>query len=228
MKIAILGAMAEEIAPILDRFGDYSCVEYGNNRYYQASYAGHDLMVAHSKVGKVFAALTASTLIQHFGAERLLFSGVAGGVADGIKINDLILATKTVQHDVDISAFGYDYGQVPDSCVEIETDQRLNAIAKAIAQSLSIDLKQGIIATGDQFVHSEKQRDLVSARFSASAVEMEGASVNLVCHELGIPCLILRSISDSADGQAVDDFSLFVKTAAERSASFILAMLEKL
>ena len=81
MKIAIMGAMPEEIAPILEKVGDYRTVAFANNRYYEATYRGVDLVIAYSKIGKVFSTLTAATMIEHFGAEKLLFSGVAGAIS---------------------------------------------------------------------------------------------------------------------------------------------------
>ena len=100
MKIAIMGAMPEEIAPILEKVGTYKTTEYADNKYYEATYNGVDLVIAYSKIGKVFSTLTASTMIQKFGCEKLLFSGVAGGINPSLKIGDLIVATKLSQHEI--------------------------------------------------------------------------------------------------------------------------------
>ncbi|MDT8338569.1 MAG: 5'-methylthioadenosine/adenosylhomocysteine nucleosidase, partial [Sulfurimonas sp.] len=80
MKIAIMGAMPEEVAPILEKIGSYKTLEYAGNRYYEATYRGVELVIAYSKIGKVFSTLTATTMIEHFGATKLLFSGVAGAI----------------------------------------------------------------------------------------------------------------------------------------------------
>ncbi|MEA1917859.1 MAG: 5'-methylthioadenosine/S-adenosylhomocysteine nucleosidase, partial [Campylobacterota bacterium] len=114
MKIAIMGAMQEEIKPILEMIGDYKTTAYAGNTYYEASYKNLELVVAYSKIGKVFSTLTATTMIEHFGAEKLLFSGVAGAVNPELKVGDLIVATELVQHDVDIVAFGHPYGFIPE------------------------------------------------------------------------------------------------------------------
>ncbi|MBK2125431.1 5'-methylthioadenosine/adenosylhomocysteine nucleosidase [Fangia hongkongensis] len=228
MKIAILGAMEEEITPLLAKLKDYGQIQYANNTYYQAEYHGHTLIIAYSKIGKVFSALTASAMIQHFGAEVVLFSGVAGGVGEDIKIGDLVIATDTVQHDIDITAFGKAYGEIPGSTVSISTDHQLRDKAKAVASILSLDLKEGVIATGDQFIHNKAKKDTIQSRFKASAIEMEGGSVNLVCQQMNTPCLILRAISDTADGNATEDFPAFVEMAAKRSAEFILSIIKSL
>ena len=117
MKIAIMGAMPEEVAPILEKLGEYTTTKYAGNTYYEASYNGVALVIAYSKIGKVFSTLTATTMIEHFGAEKLLFSGVAGAISSKLKVGDLIVATKLSQHDLDITAFGHPFGFVPEGAV---------------------------------------------------------------------------------------------------------------
>ena len=224
-KIAILGAMEIEIKPLLEKLPKYEVVEYANNKYYTAEYKGHELVIAYSKIGKVFSAMTATIMIEHFGAEVLLFTGVAGGLQK-LKVGDLIAATATVQHDVDITAFGYPYGKIPISKVQVETSKDLLAKAQLVAKELELDLQIGVIATGDQFVHSTERKEFVVKEFAAKAIEMEGGSVNLVCKELGVPSLILRSISDTADGDAPDNFDEFAMMAAQRSAGFVMSLIE--
>ncbi|WP_440682700.1 5'-methylthioadenosine/adenosylhomocysteine nucleosidase [Cysteiniphilum halobium] len=228
MKIAIMGAMPEEITPILSKLDSYETRKYANNTYYLGHYHGHELIIAYSKIGKVFSTLTATVMIEHFGAKALLFSGVAGGGATGVQVGDIVVATQTVQHDIDITAFGRQKGEIPGSKVFIETCQNLTSKLKEVANSYGITLKEGVIATGDQFIHSKEAKDMIVQHFNAQAIEMEGASVNLVCHELNVPCVILRAISDTADGQAVDDFPQFVEEAAKQSATLILSLVKLL
>ena len=226
-KIAILGAMEIEITPLLKKLSQYETVEYANNKYYIAEYLGHQLIIAYSKIGKVFSAMTATIMIEHFGAEVLLFTGVAGGLQN-LKVGDMIAATATVQHDIDITAFGYPYGKIPISEVEIATSKELLVKAQDVALESNLDLKTGIVATGDQFIHSVEKKDFVIKGFDAKALEMEGGSVNLVCHEFGVPSLILRSISDTADGDAPDNFDEFVDMAAQRTANFVINLIKKI
>ncbi|AJI73441.1 5'-methylthioadenosine/S-adenosylhomocysteine nucleosidase [Francisella tularensis subsp. novicida GA99-3548] len=226
-KIAILGAMEIEIQPILDKLNSYETIEYANNKYYLANYQDKELVIAYSKIGKVFSSLTATIMIERFGVEALLFTGVAGGLQD-LKVGDMIAATATVQHDVDITAFGYPYGKIPISEVEIKTSAKLLKQAQNVANELGLNLHTGVIATGDQFVHCAERKDFVIKEFAAKAIEMEGASVNLICNEMGVPSLILRSISDTADGDAPENFDEFAKMAAKRSADFIIQMLNNI
>lgn len=227
MKIAILGAMPEEIEPLLKELNPKK-IEFANNKFYFANFANHELIIAYSKIGKVNSALTATLMIEKFGAQKLLFTGVAGALKNGFKIGDLLYATKVVQHDLDITAFGHPYGFVPESPIFVETDANLNKIAVGVAANLGINLKNGIVASGDQFVCDEERKNWIERTFDASAVEMEGASVAQVCHALHTPFFMLRAISDEAGSKAEFDFDEFMVKSAEISAKFALKMVENL
>jgi adenosylhomocysteine/aminodeoxyfutalosine nucleosidase len=228
LKLAIMGAMQEEIEPLLANFTDIKVTEFANNKYYEVNFNGIDIVIAYSKIGKVFASLTATTMIEKFGCNKLLFSGVAGAINPSLKIGDLIVATKLCQHDLDITAFGHPYGYVPGGAVYIESDKELIEVANEVANDLNIKLTEGIIATGDQFVANEERKNWIGNTFKADALEMEGASVAVVCNALDVPFLILRSISDSADMDAGFSFDEFLKSSALRSAEFIMEVVKRL
>ncbi|MEW5832501.1 MAG: 5'-methylthioadenosine/adenosylhomocysteine nucleosidase [Campylobacterota bacterium] len=228
MKIAIMGAMREEIEPILESVGSYTSFDHAGNTFYECRYGDHDLVIAYSKIGKVFSAITASVMIERFGAETLLFSGVAGGISKELKIGDLVMASALCQHDVDITAFGHPYGFIPEGSVMVDADRPLIALAKEVALAMGVEVKEGIIATGDQFVASAERKHWIETTFKADALEMEGASVACVCANFGIPFFILRAISDSADGDAGMDFDTFLQSSAKVSARFILEMVKRL
>ncbi|TXE84446.1 5'-methylthioadenosine/adenosylhomocysteine nucleosidase [Campylobacter peloridis] len=228
MKIAILGAMSEEITPLLEILKDYEKIEYANNTYYLAKYKNHDLILAYSKIGKVNSTLSASIMIEKFKAEILLFTGVAGAFNPSLEIGDLLYATKLVQYDLDITAFGHPLGYVPGNEIFIKTDERLNNIALEVAKELNIKLQSGIIATGDEFICDDVKKSKIREIFNADACEMEGASVALVCDALKIPCFILRAMSDKAGEKAEFDFDEFVEKSAKISANFVLKMCDKI
>lgn len=228
MKIAIMGAMPEEVAPILEKLGEYKTTEYANNKYYEATYKGVDLIIAYSKIGKVFSTLTAATMIEHFGADRLLFSGVAGAISETLKVGDLIVATKLTQHDLDISAFGHPFGYVPEGSVFVEADSKMIELSKVVAKEMGKVLQEGIIATGDQFVANEERKNWIADTFGADALEMEGGSVAVVCDALNVPFFILRAISDAADMDASFSFDKFLETSAVESAEFVMKMVDKI
>ena len=228
MKIAIMGAMVEEITPLLASLGAYTTTKYAGNTYYEAEYKGLSLVIAYSKIGKVFSTLTATTMIEKFGAEKLLFSGVAGGINPSLKIGDLIAATALCQHDVDITAFGHPDGFIPEGKLFTNSDDTLLEMAKEVAKEMDKNLLEGVIATGDQFVASEERKNWIADTFSADALEMEGASVAVVCDALDVPFFILRAISDTADMDAGFNFDKFLESSAKESAAFVLKMLDKL
>ncbi len=227
-KLAIMGAMPEEIEPLLKRLGEYKTTQYAKNTYYEATYSGIDLVIAYSKIGKVFSTLTATTMIEKFGATKLLFSGVAGAVNPELKVGDLIAASSLSQHDLDITAFGHPYGYVPEGQQFVPTDKDLLLLAHEVAREMELPLKEGIIATGDQFVCTVERKDWIAETFDADALEMEGGSVAVVCDALDIPFFILRAISDAADMDASFSFDEFMVSSAQQSAQFVLKMVEKL
>ncbi|AJC90109.1 multifunctional 5'-methylthioadenosine / S-adenosylhomocysteine nucleosidase / 6-amino-6-deoxyfutalosine hydrolase [Campylobacter subantarcticus LMG 24377] len=228
MKIAILGAMPEEVTPLLETLKEYQTIEYANNTYYLAKYKNHELIIAYSKIGKVNSTLSAAMMIEKFKAELLLFTGVAGAFNPSLEIGDLIYATKLAQYDLDITAFGHPLGYVPGNEIFIKTDDKLNNLAIEVAKELGVKLQSGIIATGDEFICDENKKVKIREIFNADACEMEGASVALVCDALKTPCLILRSMSDKAGEKAEFDFDEFVEKSAKISANFVLKICEKL
>ncbi|EAH4570712.1 5'-methylthioadenosine/adenosylhomocysteine nucleosidase [Campylobacter lari] len=228
MKIAILGAMPEEVTPLLETLKEYQTIEYANNTYYLAKYKNHELIIAYSKIGKVNSTLSATIMIEKFKAELLLFTGVAGAFNPSLEIGDLIYATKLAQYDLDITAFGHPLGYVPGNEIFIKTDDKLNNLAIEVAKELGVKLQSGVIATGDEFICDENKKVKIREIFNADACEMEGASVALVCDALKIPCLILRSMSDKAGEKAEFDFDEFVEKSAKISANFVLKICEKL
>ena len=227
-KIAIMGAMPEEIEPLIEKLDNVQTMVYGANMYYEGSYHGQEVVVAYSKIGKVFATLTATMLIEKFGCDTLLFSGVAGAINDELKIGDLIIAESLCQHDLDITAFGHPFGYVPEGEVCISTDEELRNVAKEVAKQKGLTLKEGVIATGDQFVANEERKNWIGDTFNADALEMEGASVAVVCDALNVPFFILRAISDSADMDASFNFDEFLESSAKISADVILGMVDAL
>jgi len=228
MKIAIMGAMPEEIAPILEKFDSYKTTKYAANKYYEVNYKGVDLVIAYSKIGKVFSTLTAASLIEHFGCDTLLFSGVAGAISPDLKVGDLVIATKLAQHDLDITAFGHPHGYVPEGSVFVEADKELLEIGKTVAFEMTKKVTEGTIATGCQFIADEDKKNWIGEIFGADALEMEGASVAVVCDALDVPFFILRAISDAADMDASFSFDEFLETSAVESATFIMKMVDKL
>ena len=140
----------------------------------------------------------------------------------------MIIATKTTQHDVDLTVFGYEPGFIPESKVYFECDESLNSLAIKVAEKLNIKLKSGIIASGDQFIHSKERKVWTKKTFGASAIEMEGGAVGCVCWNEQVPFFMLRAISDSAEEGAGVDFDEFLEESSKVSAKFLIEMLREM
>ena len=224
--IGIMCAMREELEPILEYMDIKKTINHANNIFYLAEFNGKDIVLAYSKIGKVNAAITATVLIEKFKVDKILFSGVAGAIDKDLKIGDLIIATKTTQHDVDLTVFGYEPGFIPESQVFFECDEELNTLAIEVAKKLNIKLKSGIIASGDQFIHNKERKEWIAKTFNASAIEMEGGAVGCVCFNENIPFFMLRAISDSAEEGAGVDFDEFLEESSKVSAEFLIEMIK--
>lgn len=230
---AILSALAEEQQGLLDLLRRPQRVQRAGREFWQGELHGTPVVLALSRIGKVAAATTATTLIEAFGARRLVFTGVAGGIAPGVQVGDVVVAQEFVQHDMDASPLFPRY-QVPLYGRErFACDAELGkALLAATRTGLSrLDLRatvhHGLVASGDRFVSAaEEARALHAALTGAGhpplAVEMEGAAVAQVCHDYAIPFAAVRTISDRADDSAHVDFPKFVTEVASRYALAIL------
>lgn len=227
MPIGILGAMQSEVDAAMRVFGTGEAVTVGAHTFQRTTYAGRELLIGESGVGKVNAALAAQALL-HYGANTLLFTGVAGGVQPGLEPGALVLSTSAVQHDVDVTALGYDAGEIPGTGTFFTADAALLAHATSAAEAIGEAAHHGIIASGDTFVASAAGAKRLHEAFNAACTEMEGAAVAQVATQWGVPFLIIRALSDSADGEAATDFRAFTLFAAERSAKLLAALVTRL
>ncbi|MGQ0709802.1 MAG: 5'-methylthioadenosine/adenosylhomocysteine nucleosidase [Rhodoferax sp.] len=226
--IAILSALAEEQDGLVQSLGQARCVRRAGRDYWCGQLHGHNVVLALSRVGKVAAATTAATLLEHFQARAVLFTGVAGGVGEGVQVGDVVLARQFVQHDMDASPLFPRYEVPLTGSTLWETDPQWSdrllqaahaSLAGAEHAGRAVQVHQGLIATGDRFVCAAQQvrqlcGDLADAGHVPLAVEMEGAAVAQVCADYGVPFAAVRTISDRADDSAHVDFPQFVTTVA--------------
>ena len=190
---------------------------------------GREVVAVLSRIGKVAAATTAAVLVERFGVREIVFTGVAGGLAPGVALGDVVIGESFLQHDLDASPI-FPKHEVPlygTSTFRADRDltQRLAvAAAKALPGA---KLHRGLVVSGDRFVSTDAEaRALQAALPRALAVEMEGAAVAQVCHDYGVPFAAVRTISDRADGDAHVDFARFVREVASRhSAAIVQALL---
>lgn len=229
---AILSALAEEQQGLLAQLQDPQLQRIASRDFWSGRLHGQPVVLALSRIGKVSASLTAAALISHFDVGRILFTGVAGGLAPGVMVGDVVVAHEFIQHDLDASPLFpcYEvplYGRARFACDASLTALLQAAVAEALQASPGSRAHTGLIASGDRFVSSQTessalQAGLRSAGHEALAVEMEGAAVAQVCADYGVPFAAVRTISDRADDLAHQDFPIFVRDVASLYAERIV------
>lgn len=227
--IALIGAMPPEISLLQESLQNLRSEHMADFDIYCGEYAGKNVVLALSGIGKVNAALSTALVLQHR-PDFVINTGSAGGLGSGLKVGDVVIGTQTAHHDVDVTAFGYAIGHVPRMPARFESDPALCAAAeKAAAAFEHAAVHRGLIVSGDQFVYSSESVAEVRRHFpDAQAVEMEAAAIAQSCHRFGVPFVVVRAISDLADEEADTSFETFLKTASVHSAKMVLQLIEAL
>jgi adenosylhomocysteine nucleosidase len=242
IRTAIVSAMQEELAAVLALMPDEQKVLAAGREFWVGHLQGHDVVVVLSRIGKVAAATTATTLIERFGVGRILFTGVAGGLGEGVRVGDVVVANAFLQHDMDASPI-FPRHEVPlYGLSRFATDPALNTALAQAAAHVATDAQallgadamaefalttprvhNGLVLSGDRFVSTTAEsRALIAALPDALAVEMEGAAIAQVCHDYGIPFAAVRTISDRADDAAHVDFLRFIAEVASKYSAAIV------
>ena len=188
-------------------------------------------MVVRCGVGKVNAALCVQVLADLFGVTCVINSGVAGSLDRGIGIGDIVVSTDAVEHDYDVSPLGYAPGQVPGfDVLAFPADETLRATAlRAVAQAApDVQAFEGRVASGDQFIAGGDQRQRITSVFQARCAEMEGAAIAHAAYVNDLPFVVIRAISDKADGSSTMDYPTFEKAAARHCAQIVECMVSLL
>lgn len=241
--IGIMAALHEEIAALLHNMEDVTTRRIGMRDYHIGCLQGRPCVAVLARIGKVAAAATTVTLIHEFQVDRLIFSGLAGGLAPAVKVGDVVVGGEFLQHDLDASPLFPKY-QIPllaDS--RIAADSALTATLEHAAQAYLQEgwpddispaarrtfglstpkVHKGLIISGDTFVNCNAEAlRLCQALPEALCVEMEGAAVAQICHEYGLPFAIVRTVSDRADDTAGHDFNGFLQSVASHYSAGIL------
>ncbi|MFY0544595.1 5'-methylthioadenosine/adenosylhomocysteine nucleosidase [Brevibacillus sp. H7] len=231
MRIGIIGAMDEEIALYLEAMKDTKATVKAGITYYEGEMEGKAVVLCKSGVGKVNAAVTTQMLIDQFQVDRVIFTGVAGAVHPELNIGDIVVSTDCMQHDIDVTPLGFQPGQIPFTDRWIwEADASLRQLAMEAGKELEAGIRvvTGRILSGDQFVASREKVQWLHEQFDAHCTEMEGAAVGQVCAMNGVPFVIVRSMSDKADGSAHVNFVEFTKLASQRSYAIVASMLRNM
>ena len=244
-NIGILGAMPQEIDEVKAMLTEKTIVKIANREFVVGKIHGVRCVVSFSKWGKVAATITATLLMQEFGVTDVIFIGTAGALADGLRVGDIVISKRLVQHDLDARPMMHRFELPLLNRIYIDSDAELTALAgKAVTNLLERGVEQmvgekavkdfdlaprlyfGDIASGDQFINSIQKRDeILSLLPDVLCVEMEGAAVAQVCLEFGIPFTVIRTISDTADHNARVDFGMFIVEVANAYSRAIIGEL---
>ncbi|TLS76345.1 5'-methylthioadenosine/adenosylhomocysteine nucleosidase [Mariprofundus erugo] len=239
MNIGIMGAMTEEISQLLQHISETGRETRGMREYVSGTLRGKKVTIVFSRWGKVAAASTATTLIERYGVNYLIFTGVAGAMDQDLHVGDIVIADTLIQHDMDASALpGIERHEIPllgISSFKVDsrhTDSARLAAESYLSENLTTDIDvhtlhafhihtprvvTGTIASGDQFIADNQSAHALREQIPAlKCVEMEGAAVAQVAHEHGIPYLVIRTISDKANESAAIDFPRFIDKVASR------------
>ena len=215
--IGIIGAMQIEIEGLKQAMTEITEEKISGVTFTRGKLEGVEVVCAVCGVGKVFAAIAAEAMILRYHVRALLNTGVAGGLAEGLVVGDVVLADAVVQHDMDTSPLGDPVGLLSGiNVVRLNADPAMLQALCAAAEAQGLCYRVGTVATGDQFIASDAQKSRIKQQFSAAACEMEGGSIGHVAYVNGVPFAVLRAISDGGDGM---EFSEFVTLAAARSVA---------
>ncbi len=230
MLVGIIGAMELEVQGLKAKMDRAEVATISSIDFYRGNIDGADTVVAAAGIGKVNAAVCAQTMILKYSPDLIINAGVAGGLADGFKIGDMAVADAVAEHDMDTSPVGDPKGFISGiNMIEMKCDKKIADMIEAAARNeAGVNVKRGLIASGDQFIATEEQRERIIREFGAIAAEMEGASIGHVCTMNGVPFGVLRAISDGANDDSSMDYPTFAKMAAENSVKIIIGFLNGL
>lgn len=251
-RIGVIAALPQELAAVLQAMPGEACVRRAGRDFHVGHLHGREVVAVLSRIGKVAAATTTALLLSEFGVTQVVFTGVAGGLGEGVRVGDVVVASALLQHDMDASPLfprfelpgtGLSRLAAPDALVDTVVQAVQDALSPqalgaspagtqlSLAHLAELGLGQprvhrGLVLSGDQFVGSALAcAALREALPEALAVEMEGAAVAQVCHDFGVPFAVIRTISDRADDTAHLDFPRFLEAVASPYAVAMLASL---
>lgn len=230
-NIGIIGAMDEEVDILVNLMEVNEVIEKASLKFYKGKLENKDVVIVRCGIGKVNSALCAQILISEFNVEAVVNTGVAGALNPELDVFDIVISTDAIQYDFDTTVFGDKKGEIPR--METSTfiaDERLIDFAynSSINEVKNHKVLKGRVVTGDRFISSKELKDELVKEFDAYCGEMEGASIAHVCYLNKTPFVIIRAMSDKADGSADVVYDEFVKDAAHNSKDIVLNMLKSM
>jgi len=227
--LGIIGAMPEEVEFLKDKFTILKESNYFNLRFYEGEIFNNQVVLTQSGIGKVNAAMATTVLFEKYDIDYVINIGTAGGIKRECEVLDIVLSEKVCYHDVDLTAFNYEYGQVPKFPLYFKTDDSLLSLAQKILVKENIPYHKGLIVSGDSFINKKTQVDNINKHFrDVIAVEMEACAISHICYLYNKPCIIIRSLSDIAGKKSHISFESFLKQSAETSGKLVLKMIQNM
>lgn len=230
VRIGIIGAMDEEVELLKASLQNREDHEIAGYLLFTGKLHNKDIVLLKSGIGKVNAAIGTTILLQMFKPDCVINTGSAGGFDPALNVGDIVISSEVRHHDVDLTVFGYEYGQVPQQPPFFTPDETLAAIAeRCIARMEGMKTVRGLIATGDQFMNDPERVERKRGLFpEMKAVEMEAAAIAQTCQQFSTPFIVIRALSDIAGKESGVSFDQFLVTAAKHSAEMIIAMIDEL
>ena len=223
--IGVVGAIKEEINLLINKMDTVSTRNMINTEFHAGKIAGKNVVLARSGMGKVNGAVCAQALIDAFGPDCIINTGIAGAVAPSINPGDVVISRDLIQHDYD-NIYDQTGENAPPPGGSVKANPNLIELAERAFVPKGYQVLTGRIATGDQFIASRERKTILWDTYGAQCVEMEGGAIAQACFLNRVPFVVIRTVSDKADEEAIININEFVKMAADRSGSGVAKMLE--
>lgn len=227
--IGIIGAMEEEVTILKNKLTQLSEISVAHVKFYTGILKDREVVITQSGIGKVNAAISTTLLINKLKPDIIINTGSAGALDESLNVGDVLISDDVKYHDADATAFGYEYGQVPQMPVAFQSSKPLIEKVSQVVQQQQLTAKVGLIVSGDSFIGSVEQRQKIKKAFpNAMAVEMEATAIAQTCYQFNVPFVVVRAVSDLANGEAEMSFEAFLEKAAVSSSQTVEALVSQL
>lgn len=229
MKIGIIGAMEQEVVTLREKIEGCQTLSLAGCEIYTGKMNGVYVALLKSGIGKVAAAIGTTLLLEHCKPDVVINTGSAGGLDPRLNVGDIVVSTEVRYHDADVTAFGYEPGQMAQCPPAFIADAKLIETTEACVKALDMNAVRGLICSGDAFINGAEPLARIKTTFpNVAAVEMEAAAIGHVCYQFKVPFVVVRAISDVADKESHTSFDEFLPVAARQSSLMVAAIVTAL
>lgn len=229
MKIGIIGAMEQEVALLRDKIEECQTLTLANCEIYTGYLHGVQVALLKSGIGKTAAALGTTLLLQLFQPTLVINTGTAGGLAPQLQVGDIVISDEVRYHDVDVTAFGYEVGQMAGYPAAFAAAPTLINLVEESVKALKLTAVRGLIVSGDSFINGATPLEKIRRLFpQAIAVEMEATAIGHVCQQFAVPFVVVRAVSDVADKASHQSFEAFLSIAARQSSLMVEDLISRI